>query len=66
MFETHDGLSGQYEVSCTELDFLVEEARKFDFVLGARMMGGGFGGCTINIVKESKADHFVGTHGHLV
>jgi galactokinase len=60
MFETHDGLSSQYEVSCKELDFLVEEARKFDFVSGARMMGGGFGGCTINIVKESKADHFVG------
>jgi galactokinase len=60
MFETHDGLSRQYEVSCKELDFLVDEARKFDFVFGARMMGGGFGGCTINIVKESKADHFVG------
>lgn len=59
MYETHHGLSHQYEVSRKELDFLVDEARKFDFVFGARMMGGGFGGCTINIVKESKADHFV-------
>jgi galactokinase len=52
MFETHDGLSKLYEVSCKELDFLVDEARKFPEVLGARMMGGGFGGCTINIVKK--------------
>jgi galactokinase len=59
MYETHVGLSTQYEVSCKELDFLVEEARKFESVLGARMMGGGFGGCTINIVKESEANEFI-------
>ncbi|MDQ0639793.1 galactokinase [Pedobacter sp. W3I1] len=54
MFETHDGLSKDYEVSCKELDFLVEAVKPLDYVLGARMMGGGFGGCTINIVKEEK------------
>jgi galactokinase len=52
MFETHDGLSKQYEVSCKELDFLVEQVRNNKAVLGARMMGGGFGGCTINLVEE--------------
>lgn len=59
MFSTHDGLSNLYEVSCKELDFLVEEARKFGSVLGARMMGGGFGGCTINIVKSADAERFI-------
>lgn len=54
MFETHEGLSKDYEVSCKELDFLVEAVKPLDFVLGGRMMGGGFGGCTINIVKEEK------------
>ena len=54
MFETHEGLSKCYGVSCRELDFLVEEARKFDGVIGARMMGGGFGGCTINLVKKTR------------
>jgi len=54
MFETHEGLSNDYEVSCKELDFLVEAVKPLDYVLGARMMGGGFGGCTINIVKEEK------------
>lgn len=52
MFETHKGLSKDYEVSCTELDFLVEAVTNNPNVLGARMMGGGFGGCTINLVKE--------------
>lgn len=52
MYETHEGLSVLYEVSCKELDYLVEQARTFPQVLGARMMGGGFGGCTINIVKS--------------
>lgn len=52
MFETHEGLSKAYEVSCKELDFLVEQVKDIDGVLGARMMGGGFGGCTINIVKD--------------
>jgi galactokinase len=59
MYETHEGLSKLYEVSCKELDFLVEETKKFDSVIGSRMMGGGFGGCTINIVKEKAADEIV-------
>jgi galactokinase len=52
MFETHEGLSREYEVSCKELDFLVEQVRDDPAVIGARMMGGGFGGCTINLVRE--------------
>ncbi len=52
MYESHHGLSCDYEVSCDELDFLVEQTHKNDNVLGARMMGGGFGGCTVNLVKE--------------
>lgn len=53
MFETHEGLSKLYEVSCPELDFLVEAVVNNENVLGARMMGGGFGGCTINIIKKT-------------
>lgn len=57
MYLTHEGLSKDYEVSCDELDFLVEEAKKFG-VTGARIMGGGFGGCSINLVKDSIYDAF--------
>jgi galactokinase len=53
MYETHTGLSRDYEVSCPELDFLVDFVKRFPQVIGARMMGGGFGGCTINIVQQS-------------
>jgi len=56
MFETHKGLSNLYEVSCLELDFLVEAVSNNENVLGARMMGGGFGGCTINIIKKSAVE----------
>lgn len=52
MFATHDGLSKMYQVSCKELDWLVDKVRHNDAVIGARMMGGGFGGCTINLVRE--------------
>lgn len=52
MFETHEGLSKDYEVSCPELDYLVDAVKNNPAVLGARMMGGGFGGCTINIIRE--------------
>jgi galactokinase len=52
MFATHDGLSQQYAVSCKELDWLVDAVRNNENVLGSRMMGGGFGGCTISLVKE--------------
>ena len=59
MYETHDGLSKLYEVSCRELDFLVAEAKKLKTVIGARMMGGGFGGCTINLVKKHDSPNFI-------
>jgi galactokinase len=58
MFETHEGLSKLYEVSCKELDFLVQQARQFAGVLGSRMMGGGFGGCTINLVENDSVEIF--------
>jgi len=53
MYATHHGLSKDYEVSCKELDYLVEYVKQSREVIGARMMGGGFGGCTINIIKKS-------------
>lgn len=59
MFATHDGLSKMYEVSCKELDWLVDRVRDNKDVIGARMMGGGFGGCTINLVKEDVIDELV-------
>jgi galactokinase len=59
MFATHDGLSREYAVSCKELDFLVDAVRNDPDVLGARMMGGGFGGCTINLVKEAAVDDLI-------
>ena len=59
MFETHEGLSNLYEVSCKELDFLVEKAKENKTVIGARMMGGGFGGCTINIIKKESIKEFL-------
>jgi galactokinase len=59
MFQTHDGLSKEYEVSCKELDYLVDAVRNNPDVMGARMMGGGFGGCTINIVKEEAIDPLI-------
>ena len=59
LYETHDGLSRLYEVSCDELDFLVAHSKKFDAVIGARMMGGGFGGCTINLVHKDEAEAFI-------
>jgi galactokinase len=59
MFATHKGLSRLYQVSCPELDFLVSKARNFQGVLGARMMGGGFGGCTLNIIHQNSVDDFL-------
>lgn len=58
MYETHQGLSKDYEVSCEELDFLNDVARETG-VTGSRIMGGGFGGCTINLVKDELHDAFV-------
>ncbi len=56
MYESHYGLRDLYEVSCRELDVLVEATETLDSVLGSRMMGGGFGGCTINLVYEHKIE----------
>ena len=60
MYETHWGMSKDYEVSCEELDFLATVAKECG-VTGSRIMGGGFGGCTINLVKEELYDNFVAT-----
>lgn len=60
MYLTHEGLSKDYEVSCEELDFLNDIAKECG-VTGSRIMGGGFGGCTINLVKEELYDAFVAT-----
>ena len=59
MFETHDGLSKMYNVSCKELDWLVDKVRNNENVIGARMMGGGFGGCTINLVREEAIENII-------
>ncbi len=59
MFETHDGLQVLYEVSCDELDFLVQIAKGFDGAIGSRVMGGGFGGCTISLVETAKEKDFI-------
>ena len=58
MYASHNGLQHQYKVSCSELDFLVAQAKKNKHILGARMMGGGFGGCTINLIAKSEAKVF--------
>jgi galactokinase len=58
LYGSHEGLSRMYEVSCPELDTLVDIARTVPGVLGARMMGGGFGGCTINLVRAEALDQF--------
>ena len=59
MYKSHLGLKDLYEVSCDELDFLVDLTKSYDKILGARMMGGGFGGCTINLVEKSFKDEFI-------
>lgn len=59
MYATHQGLSKEYEVSCDELDYLVEFSKDYNSIIGSRMMGGGFGGCTINIIHEDAIDSFV-------
>jgi len=59
LFASHEGLSKQYNVSCAESDFLVDYVKNRPEVVGARMMGGGFGGCTINIVKKGYAETLI-------
>lgn len=58
LFQSHEGLSKHYKVSCNELDFLVEYAKSYPSILGARMMGGGFGGCTINLIAKDRIKDF--------
>ncbi|ULO22924.1 galactokinase [Methylocystis sp. SB2] len=58
MYLSHESLRDDYEVSCAELDLMVDIARSLPGVYGARMMGGGFGGCTINLVEASRAEAF--------
>jgi galactokinase len=59
MLETHHGLSTDYEVSCAEIDFLVAKAQEETTVLGSRMMGGGFGGCSLNLVTKGTEDALI-------
>jgi galactokinase len=59
MYDTHEGLSQHYEVSCVELDFLVDHVKNNPAVLGSRMMGGGFGGCTINLIRKDQVDEII-------
>ena len=59
--QSHEGLADYFEVSCDELNFLVDMSKGSEQVLGSRMMGGGFGGCTINIITESNCDFVVST-----
>jgi len=58
IYASHDGLQNQYKVSCEELDFLVAQAKLNENILGARMMGGGFGGCTINLISKTETESF--------
>ena len=64
MYQTHQGLSNLYEVSCKELDFLVEFVKRQPGVAGARMMGGGFGGCTINIIEDAAIEPLIESISH--
>ena len=59
MSETHLGLSQEYEVSCDEIDFMVNAVQNEKTVLGARMMGGGFGGCSINLVEKGSENDLI-------
>ena len=59
MYKSHQGLKNLYEVSCNELDFLVEFSSKKTYVLGSRMMGGGFGGCVINLIDKSYTEEYI-------
>lgn len=59
MFDTHDGLSNLYEVSCKELDCLIKQTKRNQAKIGARMIRGGFDGCTINIVKDDKIESLI-------
>ncbi|MUP41185.1 galactokinase [Christiangramia aestuarii] len=59
MYASHEGLQHHYQVSCKELDFLVDFSRDREYILGSRMMGGGFGGCTINLIEEEHIKTYI-------
>ena len=59
LYKSHFGLKNLYEVSCKELDFLVDFTIDYKEIIGSRMMGGGFGGCTINLIKEDFVEDFI-------
>ena len=59
LYQSHFSLQNDYEVSCPELDFLVKKSLQKDYILGSRMMGGGFGGCTINIIAQKLKPQYV-------
>ena len=59
VYQSHFSLQNDYEVSCKELDFLVQQTLDKDYILGSRMMGGGFGGCTISIIEKKRVDEFI-------
>ncbi len=61
LFESHEGLKNLYEISCDECDFLVDLAKQMPAVLGARMMGAGFGGCTINLIESDAVEEVIET-----
>jgi len=64
LYASHDSLKNDYEVSCPELDLLVNVVKGIDGVWGARMMGGGFGGCTLNLVRNEKIDEIIKEVNH--
>ncbi|WP_335966401.1 galactokinase [Galbibacter sp. PAP.153] len=59
LYQSHHGLRNLYEVSCDELDFMVDFSKDYNYVLGSRMMGGGFGGCTINLVHQDYVSSYI-------
>ena len=59
LYDTHNGLKNLYEVRCQELDYLVEKTKPLNDILGSRMMGGGFGGCTLNLVNKEAVENVV-------
>ena len=59
IYESHFGLKNLYEVSCRELDFLVDFSVNKEYVIGSRMMGGGFGGCVLNIIDKNHIDDYI-------
>ena len=59
MYASHEGLSNKYDVSCDELDFMVDFSKDYPEVIGSRLMGGGFGGCTINLIKSDEVANYL-------